>query len=104
METEKRRDSTTEAETAKDVPESSCETLISSLRVLASDIESQDGAANAAIAEASDRMERMHKALVEIRDSKYLSYDSGSGGEYSIGVTDGHRFCARIARDAIGDE
>lgn len=39
---------------------SSTETLIAALRVLANDIQSQDGIANAAIAEAADRMEELY--------------------------------------------
>ena len=38
-------------------------TLIQSLRVLARDIDSRDGVANAAIAEAADRMEELEHAL-----------------------------------------
>ena len=40
-------------------PRSSTETLIAALRVLARDIQSEDGVANAAIAEAADRMEEL---------------------------------------------
>lgn len=38
---------------------SSTETLIAALRVLARDIQSDDGVANAAIAEAADRLEEL---------------------------------------------
>jgi hypothetical protein len=39
------------------------ETIISALRVLANDIQSGDGVANAAIAEAADRMEELCSEL-----------------------------------------
>lgn len=45
---------------------SSTETIISALRVLARDIQSDDGVANAAIAEAADRMEEMQRQLERI--------------------------------------
>ena len=44
----------------KNIPQSSTETLISALRILARDIQSGDGAANAAIAEAADRLENLN--------------------------------------------
>lgn len=81
---------------------SSVETLIAAMRVLSNDIQSDDGVANAAIAEAADRLERLHAALIEIRDSRFCSYENSGSGEYGIGVADGHRYCANIARDAIG--
>lgn len=48
------------------VMRSSVETLVGSMRILARDIESEDGVANAAIAEAADRLERMRDALIRI--------------------------------------
>lgn len=81
---------------------SSVETLIAAMRVLSNDIQSGDGVANAAIAEAADRLERLHAALIEIRDSRFCSYENSGSGQYGIGVADGHRYCANIARDAIG--
>jgi len=42
---------------------SKTETIISALRVLANDIQSGDGVANAAIAEAADRMEELCSEL-----------------------------------------
>jgi hypothetical protein len=46
-------------------PRSSTETLIKALRILARDIQSNDGVANAAIYEAADRLEELQaeKAL-----------------------------------------
>lgn len=48
------------------VMRSSVETLVGSMRILARDIESEDGVSNAAIAEAADRLERMRDALIRI--------------------------------------
>ena len=45
---------------------SSVETLIAAMRILASEIHSDDGVANAAIAEAANRLERMRDALANI--------------------------------------
>ena len=81
---------------------SSTETLIAAMRILADDVQSDDGVASAAIAEAADRLERLRAALIEIRDSRFCSYENSESGMYGIGVTDGHRYCANIARKAIG--
>jgi hypothetical protein len=43
---------------------SSTETLIDALRILANKIQSEDGVANAAIAEAADRMEELCSELL----------------------------------------
>jgi hypothetical protein len=42
---------------------SSTTTLISALRILARDIKSEDGVANAAIAEAADRLEELNREI-----------------------------------------
>jgi hypothetical protein len=39
------------------------QTLSAALRILANDIESPDGVANAAILEAADRLEELHEAI-----------------------------------------
>lgn len=44
-------------------PRSSTPTLISALRILARDIQSGDGVANAAIAEAAERLEEVDRIL-----------------------------------------
>lgn len=54
---------------------------------------------------ASD-YERLEAALKEIATSKFLSYAHSPenhmyDGQYGIGVTDGHRYCAKIARAAL---
>lgn len=81
---------------------SSGDTLIAAMRILARDIQSDDGVANSAIAEAADRLERWQAALIEIRDSRFCSYENSGSGQYGIGVADGHRYCSNIARTAIG--
>lgn len=49
---------------------SSTETLIAAMRILARDIQSGDGVANAAIAEAADRLEELHAD--HFRDAKKM--------------------------------
>jgi len=41
-------------------------TLIKALRILANDIESDDGVANACVAEAADRLEEMNNKISEL--------------------------------------
>ncbi len=43
-------------------------TLIEALRILAREIQSDDGVANACIAEAADRLDDFHEALVQISE------------------------------------
>ena len=50
-----------------DLIRSKTTTLIQAMRILAADIQSEDGVANAAIAEAADRMEE----LLELVDGAY---------------------------------
>jgi hypothetical protein len=85
------------------MPRSSHEVLVSAMRILARDIQSEDGVANAAILEAADRLDQYYAALVSIRDSKYCDYENTGGGQYGIGVTDGHRYCSNIAKGAINE-
>ena len=52
-------------------------------------------------------VQELEEALREIAYSKYCNYEetvnlSRSPGGYGTGVTDGHRYCARIARKALG--
>lgn len=44
------------------------ETLIKALRILANDIESEDGVANAAIAEGAQRLEELHEMNKNLLD------------------------------------
>ena len=46
---------------------SSTETLIGAMRILARDIQSGDGVANAAIAEAADRLEEQQEEITELK-------------------------------------
>ena len=48
-----------------------------------------------------EEIERFREALIQIRDSKHCSYGVNELSIYGTGVTDGHRYCASIARDAI---
>jgi len=57
-------------------------------------------AANLIESQATE-IERLKGALVDIRDSKHCQYEENGVGGYGIGVTDGHRFCANIARAAL---
>ena len=43
-------------------------TLVFALRILSKDIKSEDGVANAAILEASERLEEMRKMLVDLHE------------------------------------
>lgn len=45
-------------------------TLITALRVLAREIQSTDGVANAAIAEAADRLEEMRNILIDVANAR----------------------------------
>ena len=54
---------------------SSTETLIAALRVLANDIQSQDGVANAAVSEAADRLEELKLNLVTIGELAIANWD-----------------------------
>jgi hypothetical protein len=56
-------------------PRSSTETLIKALRILSVDIESEDGAANAAIAEAADRLEELHNSIPVVKIIETESWD-----------------------------
>jgi hypothetical protein len=52
--------------------------------------------------EAMAEINKLKAALMEIRDSEFQNYEKSGSGQYGIGVADGHRYCASIARDAIG--
>jgi len=47
-------------------------TLIKALRILAEDIESDDGVANACIAEAADLLEKQLKLLTVLQDRPFM--------------------------------
>ena len=46
---------------------SSTETLIKAMYILANDIQSEDGVANAAILEAAQRLEELYKENIELK-------------------------------------
>ena len=52
--------------------------------------------------EAQAEIDKLKAALTAIRDSEYQNYEKTGYTQYGIGITDGHRYCAQIARDAIG--
>jgi len=51
-----------------DTPRTDTKTLIAAMRILARDIQSGDGVANAAIAEAADRMEEMRNLIFDVQN------------------------------------
>jgi cell shape-determining protein MreC len=55
---------------------SSTETLIKAMRILSSDIQSDDGVANAAIAEAAQRLEEQQERITQLeRENDALRAD-----------------------------
>jgi uncharacterized protein (UPF0212 family) len=44
----------------------STETLIAAMRILSQDIQSEDGAANAAVAEAAERLAEQHMRIIQL--------------------------------------
>ena len=57
------------------------ETLISAMRILARDIQSEDGIANAAILEAADRLEELTKPASAERGSVRVEFEAFVSGE-----------------------
>lgn len=49
----------------------------------------------------SIRVEKLINALNSIAYSPFCRYEEVSGNSYGMGVADGHRYCAQIARDAL---
>lgn len=74
---------------------SSAQTIIAAMRILAAEIHSEDGVANAAIAEAADRLERMRDALVNIWI--WAESDSKSGETRRKAMAD----IAKACRDGL---
>jgi hypothetical protein len=54
--------------------------------------------------ELKERIKFLESLLLEISTSKYCSYSETSPDLYGIGVTDGHRYCAEIAKKAWEDK
>lgn len=80
-------------------PRTDTETLISALRILARDIESQDGVANAAIAEAADRLEEYHGTLRRICTGATID---SSDDYFPYYGKDGLKLIAKEARTVLG--
>jgi DNA-directed RNA polymerase subunit RPC12/RpoP len=80
---------------------SSTETLIAACKELAATVQCDDGIANSALREIAERLETYHNTLIEIRDSKFTSYENTYTGQYGLGVCDGHRYCAILSKEAI---
>lgn len=76
---------------------SSTITLISAMRALATEIESEDRVANAAIAEAANRLERMRDALVNIWI--WVESDSKSGETRQKAMHDIAEACRKALED-----
>ncbi len=54
----------------------STETLIAAMRILSQDIQSEDGAANAAVAEAAERLAEQHMRIIQLeRENDALRAD-----------------------------
>jgi hypothetical protein len=54
----------------------STETLIAAMRILSQDIQSEDGAANAAVAEAAERLAEQHMRITQLeRENDALRAD-----------------------------
>lgn len=80
-------------------PRSSTATLIAALRILARDIRSDDGIANAAIDEAADRLEQMRADLAVV-----LPAISAASGKASRRTATGKALRAaanRLAREVL---
>lgn len=70
------------------VPRTPTPTLIAALRILATEIQSPDGVANAAIAEAADRLEELEKGLRDIiRHHETVGSLSAYSGTVAIAKT-----------------
>lgn len=49
-----------------------------------------------------DVLSRYERALRLIANNKHCMYYNNEASDYGKGVTDGHRYCAQIARDELG--
>lgn len=62
---------------------SSTETLIESLKILSNDIQSEDGVANAAIAESALRMEEMKNKIIHVLQNGTVEYQISENAYWS---------------------
>lgn len=66
----------------------STETLIAAMRILSQDIQSDDGAANAAVAEAAERLAEQHMRIAKLeRENDALRADLLLWDKAGIGFT-----------------
>ena len=81
---------------------SSTETLIAAMRILARDIESGDGVANVAIAEAADRLAELqsHVMSEHLRDATKMAEQQASIAELAAKAATGRRAVAMLADTA----
>ena len=54
--------------------------------------------------DAQHEIEQLRHVLYKIRDSGFCQYERNGSGLYGIGVTDGHRLCARWAAEVLDGE
>lgn len=54
----------------REMRRSSTQTIITAMRILAEDIQSEDGVANAAIREAADRLEELASELARVKRNR----------------------------------
>jgi len=55
----------------------------------------------AEIEKAFKMLTRYHNALQEIAHNEHAIYERNENSSYGKGVTDGHRYCAVIAKQAL---
>ncbi len=66
----------------------STETLIAAMQILSQDIQSEDGAANAAVAEAAERLAEQHMRIAQLeRENDALRADLLLWNKAGIGFT-----------------
>lgn len=79
------------------VKRTSDETLVAAMRVLARDIQCEDGVANAAISEAADRIESL---VVEVKAMNEY-YDNAMRDDCGIGGAEKHCTCVPLLKREI---
>lgn len=82
---------------------SSDETLVSALRILAQDVESVDGVANAAIQEAADRIEELAAEVEDLRNQNQEATDRIDGLAAEVEDLRNQNHNNRVAAEARWD-